>query len=388
MFKQAITVFLKELKCIIRDKKTFVFGLLLPLLLVPSMLFVIDFSMKGTQGQVTKNINVAINNKENSLFDFLNAQDIITIVDVSNPQKALDSGEVSAYINVGDNIDEQVVAHKAFQLDIKYSESSINSMMSKAIISQFEEAYRYLAQNHEFKDIQELRKTANVNLGLDLGKDMPTMDTSSLYFSMLVPMMLILYCCMGSSGTAVDLTAGEKERGTLEPLLSTSADRTSIVLGKLLATTLMGVTSGLCTALGLWGYLLISSGLGSSKISALGMVYLLIMTVFIAMFFASINLTIGVYAKSSKEAQLYLMPISLLCVIPTSFTYTLEAAYIKISDLCIPVYNIICIIKELLAGIINISHLAIVLVWLVIYISVALYVALKLFKKESVIFKI
>ena len=62
-FKQALVVFFKEMKCLMRDTKTFVFGIFLPLILVPSMLFIIDFSMKGTQTKLADNVNIAISNK-------------------------------------------------------------------------------------------------------------------------------------------------------------------------------------------------------------------------------------------------------------------------------------------------------------------------------------
>lgn len=390
MFKQAIAVFIKEMRCIIRDKKTFIFGLLLPLLLVPTMLFIIDFSVSGLQGKTSETAIVAIDRKDNSFYDFLSVQDSIKIIDVKNAEKSLDSGEIAAYITVDENLDEKVVKHESFKLDIKYANSSINSVMAIPTVKQYESAYRYLAEHYKFSSVNDLlEKISKAKISLDdINDDMPKIDTSSLYFSMLVPMMLVIYCCMGSAGTASELSAGEKERGTLEPLLSTSANRTGLILGKLFATTTMGVTSGLCTAIGLWGYLIISSSSAKNSISALNMILLLIMTIFVSMFFASINLLIGVYAKSYKEAQTYMTPLSLLCVIPTMFSYTLEASKISMLELCIPIFNVVCIVKEILAGIFNISHVLTVLLWLTAYTSVILYMIIKLFKKESVLFRI
>ncbi len=389
MFKQAMIVFFKEIKCIIRDKKTFIFGLLLPLILVPSMLFIINFSMKNVQNQSLTNVDVAMNNYENSFYDFLKAQDGVTIIDVKDPQKALDSGMICAYINVDKDMDDKIIKKEDFDLDIKYGDSSINSMVSTSTVIQYKNAYKYLLSNYEFKTVEELRNFMDLKIELNQNdEDAPNLDMSSLYFSMLVPTMLILYCCMGSSGTAAEVSAGEKERGTLEPLLSTCADRSGIVIGKLLATTAMGVASGLFTVLGLWGYLLISSGASSHKISALGMILLLIITLFISMTFSAINLMIGVYAKSYKEAQTYLMPVSLLCSIPSFFTYALDINSIGIPEMCIPIFNMVCIIKEVLAGVFNTTHLITVLFWLLIYISVSVWLTLKMFKKESVVFRI
>ncbi len=389
MFRQAMIVFFKEIKCIIRDKKTFIFGLLLPLILVPSMLFIIDFSMKNVQNQSLTNVNVGMSDYENSFYNFLKAQDGVTITDVDNPQKALDSGVICAYINIDKDMDNKIIKKEDFNLDIKYGDSSINSMMSTSTVMQYQSAYKYLISNYEFKSVEELRDLMNFKIELNQnGDEVPNLDMSSLYFSMLVPTMLILYCCMGSSGTAADMSAGEKERGTLEPLLSTCADRSGIVIGKLLATTAMGVASGVFTVLGLWGYLLISSGASSHKISVLGMILLLVITLFISMTFSAINLMIGVYAKSYKEAQTYLMPVSLLCSIPSFFTYALDINSIGILEMCIPVFNMVCIIKEVLAGVFNSAHLLTVFFWLLIYISISVWLTLRMFKKESVVFRI
>lgn len=384
-----MTVFVKEMKCIIRDKKTFIFGLLLPLLLVPTMLFIVDFSIAGMQGKTAEHVSVAMNRKDNSFYDFFSAQDAITVLDVKDVQRSLDSGEIVAYITVDEDIDKKIINRETFDLNIKYADSSINSVMSIPLIKQYEETYRYLTENYTFTNIENLREVVKTKISLDdMNADVPFIDTSSIYFSMLVPMMLILYCCMGSAGTASELSAGEKERGTMEPLLSTSADRTAIVIGKLFATTATGVTSGLCTAIGLWGYLIISSGAEKNSISILNMTLLLIMTVFISMFFASINLLIGVYSKSYKEAQTYMMPISLLCVVPTMFSYTLEASKVGIVDLCIPIYNVICVIKEILAGVFNVNHLIIVFLWIILYTALVFFAIIKLFKKESVLFRV
>lgn len=391
MFRQIIVVFLKEIKCILRDKRTFIFGLFLPLLLAPTMLFISDFSLFGTKDKTVKNITIGINKKDNSFYNFFTAQDGVTAIYVRDIQKSLDSGEISAYITVDENIDKKIINHEPFNLDIKYGNSSVSSVMEIPIIKQYENAYRYLVENHGFNTEEELKNAVKIKIPLqNLVPDTPSIDTSALYFRMLVPMMIILYCCIGSAGTASELTAGEKEHGTLEPLLATCANRTCIILGKLFATTAMGVTSGLCTALGLWIYLITSSSSSTAKnnISALNMLFLLVITVFISMFFASINLLIGVYAKSYKEAQTYMMPISVLCVVPNMFSYSLEAGKVSFFDLCIPVYNVICIIKEILAGVLNIFHLITVLLWLGVYISISLFLIIKLFKKESALFRV
>jgi sodium transport system permease protein len=386
MIKQMAVVFLKELKCITRDKKTFVFGLVLPLLWVPAILFIIDFSMKSSQNQIFDNVNIGISSKDNSFYTFCSAQKNITIIDVNDPK----SSKIAAYVTLDPDIDSKILEGKDFNLNVDYNDSSINSMMSIPIVSYYEGVYRTIVNDYEdeFKNKEELNKFMFIEIPYTLDEQMPNINTSSMYFNMLVPMMLILYCCIGSASTANDLSAGEKERGTLESLLSTGADRTGIIIGKLLATTIMGATSGLCTVLGLCGYLLISSGSQKIRLSILEMILLLVITLFASMFFASVNLAIGVYSRSFKEAQTYLTPMSIICLVPAYFTYTLDVSSIGIGYLCVPVLNIICIIKEIFANAVNIYHVSIVVFWLILYIFSAFYITNNMFKKESGVFRI
>ncbi|MDR1627871.1 MAG: ABC transporter permease subunit [Oscillospiraceae bacterium] len=386
MIKQMVVVLVKELKCIIRDKKTFIFGIVLPFLWVPVMLLIIDFSMKSSQSQISDNVNIGISSKDNSFYTFCSAQKNITIIDVNDPK----SSKIAAYVTLDADIDSKILGGEDFNLNVDYNDSSINSMMSIPIVSYYEGIYRSIINDYRsrFKNKEGLNKFVAIEIPYTLDEQVPNINTSSLYFNMLVPMMLILYCCIGSASTANDLSAGEKERGTLESLLSTGADRTGIIIGKLLATTAMGATSGLCTVLGLCGYLLISSGSQKIHLSVLEMVSLLVIILFTSMFFASVNLAVGVYSRSYKEAQTYLTPMSIICLIPAYFTYTLDASGIGIGYLCVPVLNIICIIKEIFANAVNIYHVSIVVFWLILYVLSAFYITNNMFKKESVVFRI
>lgn len=389
MTNNVITVFLKELKCMVRDKKTFCMISLLPFILVPVMLLIINFSAKNLENNIGKNINIGINSKNNTFYDFLSVQKSLNILEVSDPQKSLNSGEIFAYITVDDNLDEKFLKKEKFNIDIKYNDSSINSKMAMAILPQYESTFRYISENYDFEDIDSFKKKISSELDVsdDLGLDASS-DNSIMYFNMLVPILLVIYCWMGSSTVAAELTAGEKEKGTLEPLLSNGVERTSLIIGKIAAATAMGVISGMSNVLGLGVYLLISSSFGKVGMNVFDLLALLFVAILASVFFSSVNIMLGIYARSSKEAQTYFMPSLLIYLIPTFFTYTLDISKIELSQLCIPVYNIICVIKEIMASSLNIMHLGIVTAWFILYISIAYCVTIKLFKREDVIFRI
>ncbi len=389
MTNNVITVFLKELKCMIRDKKTFWMISLLPFILVPVMLLIINFSAKNLENNMVKNINIGISSKDNTFYDFLSVQKSLNVLEVSDPQKSLNSGEIVAYITVDDNLDEKFLKKEKFNINIQYNDSSINSKMAMAILPQYESTFRYISENYDFEDIDSFKKKISSELDVsdDLGLDVSS-DNSIMYFNMLVPILLVIYCWMGSSTVAAELTAGEKEKGTLEPLLSNGVERTSLIIGKIAAATAMGVISGMSNVLGLGVYLLISSSFGKVGMNVFDLLALLFVAILASVFFSSVNIMLGIYARSSKEAQTYFMPSLIVYLIPTFFTYTLDISKIELSQLCIPVYNIICVIKEIMASSLNIMHLGIVTAWFALYISLAYCVTIRLFKREDVIFRI
>lgn len=402
MIKQTMVVFFKEMKDILRDKKTFIVSLILPLLFLPTILFIVDHALGSSKSQSEIRVSIGVNKADNSFYEFCRGVDNVDVFVLADSKSAMESGKIAAYANISDTLDQHIVNKEdtSKDLNVDFNSSSINAMMSIPLATYYKELFSimtsYLVEEKYASSVEELKAMVSNKELLDLFKtvypyssnDGFNIDTSSLYFNMLVPMMLIFYCCIGSAGTATDLSAGEKERGTLEALLSTGTSRTSIIIGKLFATTVMGMISGLCTVLGLSVYLVASSSSAALNLSFFNLMSLLVVTLFTSMTFAAINLAIGVYSKSAKEAQTYLLPVSMISILPSYFIYTLDVSLIDIRYLCIPIINIVCIIKEVFAGAVNYLHFGIVILWLIVYISIACSIATKMFKKENVVFRI
>ncbi len=148
----------------------------------------------------------------------------------------------------------------------------------------------------------------------------------------LIPMLMMQFILAGALATALDATAGEKERGTLESLLVAPVRRAEVVTGKLIATATTALTSA---AFSVMGFLL--SGLimrayqarqpggvatftqamgGQLTLSAGGVITLLGVAATTALLISSLIILIGIYARTFKEAQTYVAPINLLVVLP------------------------------------------------------------------------
>ena len=384
MIKKSMYIFRKEMKCIVRDRKSFVLSFLIPLLLVPILLFTLGSSVNVGD----KKIIIAVNNTENSFCKYCLGKGDVEIKEVVDVNKALQTGEILAYVKINDNLDEKIISEGRLNGD--YIEitnfSSVNSLSASGKILKYKSEFQLNISNEKIQSYDDIEKMLEENKKSSIEEQSENINLNSIYFRMLAPVMIIIYCCVTSLNTSTEISSNEKERGTWEPLLATGADRKSIIIGKVFASTLMSLMSSISTILGFLGYLIISSGTSSTMMSLFGILDLFIICFMFSLFISSITFFIGVYSRSSKEAQLYFMPISAVCVLPSFFAGAISTASVNLVHLSIPILNII-IINEAISGLENLFHLLVVSLWILFYVFCIFKVTVKLFEKESIIFR-
>jgi sodium transport system permease protein len=170
-------------------------------------------------------------------------------------------------------------------------------------------------------------------------------------WSKVLPIVLLLWAMTGAFYPAIDLCAGEKERGTLETLLSSPAERTEIVLGKLLTVMIFSMaTAGLnLLSMGLTGWLLLSRmpKLGSPPVESI--LWLTLALIPVAALYSALCLALAAFAKSTKEGQYYLMPL-LLVTMPLVLVPMTPAAELNLGNALVPVTGIVLLLRNLLEG--------------------------------------
>ncbi|MEM8733603.1 MAG: ABC transporter permease subunit/CPBP intramembrane protease, partial [Planctomycetota bacterium] len=202
----------------------------------------------------------------------------------------------------------------------------------------------------------------------------------------MVPLVLVLMTMAGAVYPAIDLTAGERERGTMEALIVSPTPSYALLLAKYSAV----VTVALLTALAnlaamtitLWvsgiGKLIFGDGILSSGV--IGTV--LILLVLFTMFFAALLLAVTSFAKSFKEAQAYLIPLMLLALTPGVMSLL---PGIKFTSLLatVPLVNIVLLAREVLNGDADMNTALVAVVCNGIYSLAALSVASRLFGSDA-----
>jgi sodium transport system permease protein len=204
------------------------------------------------------------------------------------------------------------------------------------------------------------------------------------------PLLLVLWVVAGAIQPAVDLTAGEKERGTMETLLISPAERSEIVLGKFVAVTFFGFSSVLWNVVCLTGAALVGQAfVGQPIVNLPGMAGCVVLGVPIAMLFSAVGIALGVFARSTKEGQYYIVPLMLVAM-PLAFWSMIPSTELTPFTAIVPVTGSMLLQQKLLSvsgDPIPWGYFAPVLGAQAVYVGLALLAAWAQFRREGVLFR-
>lgn len=209
-------------------------------------------------------------------------------------------------------------------------------------------------------------------------------STSTL--ASLVPLVLVLMTIAGAVYPAIDLTAGERERGTLEAVIVSPTSRSVLLLAKYVAVVtvalLTAIANLLAMSITLWASGLGRMVFGGGGMSLLTMFQILCLLVLFAMFFSAILLSITSFAKSFKEAQAYLIPVMLVSLAPGVLSLLPQ---VRLTNLlaAVPLANIVLLSRDVLVGAAGRETAVIAIVCTVVYAIAAIAVASRLFGSDA-----
>jgi sodium transport system permease protein len=205
-----------------------------------------------------------------------------------------------------------------------------------------------------------------------------------------IPLLLVMWILTGAIYPAIDMTAGEKERGTMETLLISPAERTEIVAGKFLAVTALGFGTSL------WNVMLMLVAVGIAQImfpypllSLGGLAAGILAALPLAMMFAAGCLSLGVFARSTKEGNYYMVPMFFL-VLPLAYWSMAPGMELDGVMSWVPVTNALLLQQRLMSvrpDPFPWEHVPAVAASMLACISLGLWFALRQFHRESVLFR-
>ena len=388
------TVYAKELLEAVRDRRTLLVTILFPAVIMPAATLGIPYLEQRQERQLRTSIpSVAIVGEATALVHLAYTTKLIRPVKTSDPARALHDRRVLAVLRVPAGMETTLArdgqVHVIIQFDASDSESVAARQKVIDLISRFSEqvvARRLLARHINPIDL--------LPVVLDERNLASERQISGLLLAGLLPFFIAMWAVVGGMSVAVDLAAGEKERGTLESLLVTPPSREAIAVGKFLAviTASMGAVMIVITTMMLslhWGYpyllhstkkLDVSLPLGTAAV-------LLGVALLFSALVSSIQLAVSVYARSPREAQQYVTPLYFAIVMPALAVQYISEWQTTSWVYLTPVLNTFFSFRELLLGTVNWGHVALTAVSCIFYAMVVLELTVILFGRESVIFR-
>jgi sodium transport system permease protein len=215
----------------------------------------------------------------------------------------------------------------------------------------------------------------------------------------LIPYLFILLCYTGAMYSAMDLTAGEKERGTMETILCSPVARTDLVLGKFLMVLTASLTAALISMISM-GLTFVVGGIlmGAPRMAAAakagplpmldpaGLLLVLAMVLPVAVLFSAVLLAVSLFAKTIKEASSYVSPMIIVIIIPAMMGL-MPGVELNARLALVPILNIALVSKELVSGVFHWQYLALIFGSTCVYAAAALAFCVHLFNREEVLFR-
>ena len=316
-------------------------------------------------------------------------------------EKALRDGLADAVIVIPADARERLSTSSAATLPVAFNSADEQSQMCalrvRDVLSRWRDSIvhdRLKSDNKPDSYVEAVRvEGQDVARGEEIGTSV---------WARIFPFMLVMMALTGAFYPAIDLCAGEKERGTMETLLISPASRVEIVMGKFLTVMLVSITTALLNlaSLALTGWqltrqLAVMGPPGGARSNAVlsapalgSMVWMILILIPLSMLFSALCLALAVLAKSMKEGQYYMTPLYLVAL-PLMFVTILPGIELDLFTSLVPITGASLLLRTLMQGKYSVAaQFALpVLLPTVVYAAVALRWAVTQFQSEAVLFR-
>jgi sodium transport system permease protein len=392
-------VYRKELTEWLRDRRTLISTVLVPLLAFPILMVGITALATVMIGNAEKEIpKIMILGGDDSpqLLERLHKLDKLEIVPYADNWKdQISNKDIRAAVEIPKGFQTALADGTAQAVNIYFYQGELKSSFGADHLQKAIEEYR----DSVVKDrLAAKNLPASVLKPFEIKQEnvAPPEKVSGANIGGFIGYAVILLCLTGAMYPAIDLTAGEKERGTIETILSSPISRLDLVLGKFLlvfsaslVSAILSVTSmGLSFAVLGHSHLMKSSGEQSLNLN-LGLtsvVAVFFMALPLAVLFSAVLMTIALFAKTYKEAQSYLTPLTFLVVIP-AVASVMPGVELTPKLALIPVLNTSLVCKEIITGTYHWNSIILIFTSTCVYALAAIFLAVKMFQREDVLFR-
>ena len=370
----------KELRSVVRDKKSLLMMALTPLF-IPVFVILMSYMYESlTNSEEETKYQVGVNYDLTSIEKEILPPNIeVTKYNSKESmENAYKEGNIIAYITK-ENSNYQIYTN---------SKTEDGSMALMYITNYLDTYNNYLGQSYLLENQIDINKVYN-NITYTANE----LEGKSMFANQIVLMAVtftIMAITLSSIYASTDSTAGEKERGTLETILTFPITRKELIIGKYLSICISGIITMLI------GVILSIISLYFVKntfkiydnvvfnITPLSIILTITILLFYTLFISGLCIAIASRTKTFKEAQSALTPISLITCVPMF----LSMLNINLNGMLnfIPIVNHAIVINSILTGVIDIKTILITISSSVIYIIILISLISRLYKSEKIMF--
>ena len=388
--KTILTVFKKEVLDTLRDRRTLLTAIVMPALLMPVLLYGISkLTSSIMEKEENKKLKIGLLEAPSDFASKLDTAkfEIMEGVTLESGRDEILADSLDAMIGFADNYKERINDMKSGKVNMWYK--STNLMVKDRLTTIVDEYESNILDNR----ISDLNLTKDAIDPIDLIRyDIaPKNEQIGQMVGGFLPYIFIIFCFMGCMYPALDLITGEKERGTIETLLTVPASKFNVLLGKVFTIALVGLSAALMTIFGLIAAVKFFPDLPEDILDAMtnivGIKFVLMlfaMLIPLAIFFAGVISAMVVRAKSFKEAQSIVTPMSFIVIVPAVIAL-LPGIKLDWSTVFVPILNVALATKEIVAGTIQPIHYVITVISLIILALISVALSYREFSKEGMI---
>ncbi|HEX7069908.1 MAG TPA: ABC transporter permease subunit [Rhodothermales bacterium] len=389
-------IFRKELRDTLRDRRTLIMMIIIPMVLVPALMIgATTIATSQQQEAQERTLRLALIDNGNAvgfraLIESRSDLQVVPGVVPDSARSLVRNDSLDAVFIVDPAFDSTVAALRPGQITFVY-ESDGDMAVSGRLQSIVDEYRRALLA----KRLEQggLPQTFTQTVDLQHVDVATTQEVIGRLIGGFLPYIFLIFCYLGAMYPAIDLAAGEKERATLETLLTSPASRMEILLGKFCVVVLAGIASATIGLLGMIVGLRQAPEMPAELLQTVqniltvkSILLELSLLLPLTMFFAAMLLTLSVFARSFKEAQSIVSPMSFVVIVPAAIGM-LPVLELTPLTAVIPILNVSLATKEIVAGTIDVGLLALVYLSLVLLAAIALVICAKQFQREQVLFR-
>jgi sodium transport system permease protein len=409
-WKHIITVYLKELKDSLRDRRTLISVIVIPTFVMPALFFGVGKIAKSVVTKARDEIPVVMvlggEDSPGVVTELKQAKKLRVVATAADWKQQISDKRVRAAVQIPAGFEAGLKAGAADPVIIYNYEGELKSGFA---VGELERFFRELRERTVSARLQERSLPATLVKPFEFKREnvAPPEKVGGNLLGGLVPYIIIILCFTGAMYPAIDLTAGEKERGTMETLLCSPVHRVNIVLGKFLmvmtaslatiALTLVSTTVSIIVG----GSMLAGKGAGAAAgakaaaaggsgfmpiIDPAGILGVFAMIAPVAVLFAALLLTISLAAKSYKEAQSYVSPLIIVVIMPAMMGM-LPGVELSAKTALVPILNICLACKEMLSGVWNWGYLTLIFGSTALVAAGAIALCVWMFNREDVMFR-